>query len=66
MPRGKRLVIQHLEGVSGKILKEYRNVIRELIKGKSGIYVLYRKGQPYYIGLATNLMARLKIRCFRH
>ena len=61
MPRGKRLVIQHLEGVSGKILEEYRNVIRELIKGKSGIYVLYRKGQPYYIGLATNLMARLKI-----
>lgn len=60
MPRGKRLVIQHLEGVSGKILEEYRDVVREMIKGKSGVYALYRKDQLYYVGLATNLMARLK------
>jgi len=61
MSRQKYLVIQHLEDISGKVLEEYPSVIKELIKGKAGIYSLYRKERLYYIGLASNLMSRLKI-----
>ena len=43
MPKGNRLVRQHLEGVSGTILQEYPDIVREQIKGKAGIYALYRK-----------------------
>jgi len=57
----KYLVIQHLEGISWKVLQEYPTVIKELIKGKAGIYALYRKQKLYYVGLASNLMNRLKI-----
>ena len=41
-------------------LKDYQSQIRSLIKGKSGIYALYRNDNLYYVGLATNLMGRLK------
>ncbi len=60
MPKQKRLVIQHLEDISWKILKDYPQVIKEMIHGKSGVYALYRRGKIYYVGLATNLMTRLK------
>jgi hypothetical protein len=59
-PKIQRLVVQHLEKVSGRILEEYPDVIREFIRRKGGVYALYRKDQLYYVGLATNLMARLK------
>jgi hypothetical protein len=61
MAKQKRLVIQHLENISWGVLKEYPQIIKEMIHGKSGVYVLYRRGKLYYVGLATNLMARLKI-----
>lgn len=59
-PKIQRLVVQHLEKVSGRILEEYPDVIREFIRKKGGVYALYRKEQLYYVGLANNLMARLK------
>lgn len=59
-PKSQRLVVQHLEKVSGKILEEYPNVIREFIRSRGGVYALYRKEHLYYVGLASNLMARLK------
>lgn len=31
-----------------------------MIHGKSGVYALYRKDKVYYVGLASNLMGRLK------
>jgi len=58
--RQKRLVIGHLEKVSGDVLDQYPSVIKDLIKGKSGIYALYRNDSLYYVGLAKNLMGRLK------
>jgi hypothetical protein len=61
MPKQKRLVTQHLEGISWKILKEYPQIIKDMIHKKSGVYALYRRDRLYYVGLATNLMARLKI-----
>ena len=61
MAKQKRLVIQHLEDISWKILQEYPQIIKEMIHRKSGVYALYRRGKLYYVGLATNLMARLRI-----
>lgn len=58
--RQKRLVIGHLEKVSGEVFDQYPSVIRDLIKGKSGVYALYRNDSLYYVGLAKNLMGRLK------
>ena len=55
------LLLGHLEGISWKVLQEYHELVRSLIRGKSGIYALYRGRNIYYVGLATNLMGRLKI-----
>lgn len=60
MANGSRLVLQHLEGVSVDVLEEYRDHVRALIRGKAGVYALYRKDELYYVGLATNLMFRLR------
>jgi len=54
-----QLVIEHLEKISWRVLDEYKGIIRELIKGKSGVYALYRRDKLYYVGLASNLMGRL-------
>ena len=60
MAKKKHLVIQHMEDISWRVMEEYPQVVKELIKGKAGIYALYRKRKLYYVGLATNLMGRLK------
>jgi RAMA domain-containing protein len=54
------LVTGYLEKVSWKILKEYPKVVSRLICKQSGVYALYRRDQLYYVGLASNLMARLR------
>lgn len=60
MPNGKRLVTQHLEGVSWRVLQDYPQLISDMIKRRAGVYALYNKDSLYYVGLASNLMARLK------
>jgi hypothetical protein len=60
MSKQKNLVIQHLENISGKVLEDYPDVIKTMIKGKAGVYSLYRRQKLYYIGLASNLMNRIK------
>lgn len=50
----------HLEYLSGEVFEEYPEVVREVIRGRSGVYALYRGEHLYYVGLATNLMARVK------
>ena len=59
--RIKRLVIQHLENISRKALEDYQRNIQEYIKGKQGVYALYRGDRLKYVGLATNLRNRLRI-----
>lgn len=54
------LFLGHLEGISGKVLEEYPVLVRDLIRGKSGVYALYRQHRLYYVGLASNLMGRIK------
>jgi hypothetical protein len=54
-----QLVCQHLEKISRKLLEEYPEVIRQFVKGRHGIYALYRGNRLYYVGLASNLRSRL-------
>jgi predicted GIY-YIG superfamily endonuclease len=54
------LVIQHVEMMSRRILENHQEVIREYVKGKHGVYALYRGSRLYYVGLASNLRSRLK------
>ena len=53
------LVVGHLEGLSGRVLELYPAALRQLIKGKSGVYALYKQDSLYYVGLAGNLMGRV-------
>ncbi len=59
MPNQKPLVCKHLENISGDVLSQYRNVIRDYVKGQHGIYALYQKNRLQYVGLASNLRQRL-------
>lgn len=61
MKRKKPDVIfeQYLEGVNGQAFERYRHAIVQLMKGKSGVYALYRDGRLYYVGLASNMLGRL-------
>ena len=60
MPRRRaQLVCQHLENVSRDLLRDYPDLFRELVKGRHGVYALYRGDRLYYVGLATNLSQRL-------
>lgn len=58
--RARRLLIEHLERVSPRVLAEYPDAMRELIRRRAGVYALYRKNKLYYVGLAGNLMGRIK------
>ena len=57
--RRKHLLLQHLEKVSRRVLEEYRDLIRDMIRDRDGVYALYRRDRLYYVGLASNLMRRL-------
>ena len=60
MSKPKRLVVQHLEDISWRVLEQYPQIVQEMIRGRAGVYALYRKRKLYYVGLASNLMRRLK------
>jgi len=60
VPKRNPLVLHYLEEVSWRVLEDYPRFIRQMIRGRAGIYALYRKDKLYYIGLAQNLMGRLK------
>jgi hypothetical protein len=54
------LLVQHLEQLSGRVLEDYPESVNNLIRRQSGVYALYRRNKLYYVGLASNLMRRLK------
>jgi Restriction Enzyme Adenine Methylase Associated len=60
MSRQKPLVTQHLEHISREVLEKHQDVIKGYIRNRRGIYVLYKKGKLYYVGLAGKLSTRLK------
>jgi hypothetical protein len=60
MRKRTQIVCQHLENISRTALEKYQEIIRQYIRGRHGIYALYRKGHLHYVGLASNLRARLR------
>ncbi len=58
--RSSQLVSQHLENISRKMLEDHQDVIRSFVRGRYGIYAMYRRGKLYYVGLASSLLGRLK------
>lgn len=58
----KRLVREYLERVDGEVLEgeHFRSTLAGMIKGHGGVYALYKGDTLYYVGLATNLMGRVK------
>lgn len=58
--RKSHLVIQHVERMARRILEEHPDVVREYVKGKRGVYALYKGPRLYYVGLASNLRSRFK------
>lgn len=60
MPKGKHLVLEHLERVSGRVMDDYPEILRAQLRGRAGVYALYRKDRLFYVGLASNLTVRLK------
>jgi len=58
--RKGQLVSQHLENVSREALEKYQDIIKNYIRGRHGIYALFRRDRLYYVGLASNLRNRLK------
>jgi predicted GIY-YIG superfamily endonuclease len=59
MAKPSQLVCQHLENVSRDALKKHQDIVRRYVRGRQGIYALYRRNKLYYVGLAGNLPARL-------
>lgn len=59
MSSNKNLVVQHLENISWEVLGKYPDVVRTFIRGKAGVYALYKNKNLYYVGLAKNLMGRI-------
>ena len=57
---GEYLVTQHIERIPRTILEDHPTVPREYVRGKRGVYVLYKGTRLYCVGLATNLRSRLK------
>ncbi len=60
MRKTPQLVSQFLETISGKILENYQAIIRRYGHRRQGVYALYRGDRLYYVGLASNLNARIK------
>lgn len=60
MKRRAQLVCQHLEKIQREALEEHQEIIRQYVRGRQGVYALYRRDKLYYVGLATNLRNRLK------
>jgi hypothetical protein len=54
-----QLVSEYLENITGKAIEEYQEIIKDSIRGKNGIYALYKDGELVYVGLATDLLTRL-------
>jgi hypothetical protein len=58
--RSARSIIRgHLEKVSSRIFDQNRALITEMIRGRYGVYALYRRDKLYYVGLATDLRKRI-------
>lgn len=60
MPKPTILVCQHLERISRTALEQQQDIVRTYVRGRHGVYALYRDDRLYYVGLARNLRDRLQ------
>lgn len=60
MAKFRAILEEHLEGINPEAMEQYPAALRDLIRGRSGVYALYRGEKLYYVGLASNMMGRLK------
>jgi hypothetical protein len=59
--KSEGLVTEYLEKLSGDLLEDkYRADVAKIIRGHAGIYALYKGDNLYYVGLASNLMSRVR------
>jgi hypothetical protein len=66
MAKRTPLVSQHLENVSRDALVTYQQLIRQYIRGRQGIYALFRKNRLSYVGLTSNPKdGALRVLCSR-
>jgi hypothetical protein len=54
------LVSEFFEKISWELLEKYPQIVKEMIRGKAGLYALYNGNDLYYVGLAVDLHRRLK------
>lgn len=59
MNRNTILVTHFAEGLSGDILHKHQEVVQHRVRGKSGVYALYKNRQIWYVGRASDLHRRL-------
>ena len=57
MARRAQLVCQQMENLSSIVLEEYQDIIRRYIRGRNGVYALY-KGDKLYYGRARDPPSR--------
>ncbi len=60
MRKKPHLMVQHLENLSRRVLEDFQDIIREYVRGRRGLYALYRRGKLQYVGLAADLRSRLR------
>jgi hypothetical protein len=60
MSKRAQLVSQHLENIASNALEKHQDIIKSYVRGREGIYALYKRDKLYYVGLARNLRNRLK------
>ena len=60
MAKRAQLVCEHMENLSRQALEKHQDIIRQYVRRRQGVYALYRRNKLYYVGLASNLRARLQ------
>lgn len=58
--RGRKLIRAYAEKLPGTVLGVFWKEFHGLLRGHSGIYVLYKNGVPHYVGKASNLSWRIR------
>lgn len=56
----RALVRGFLEKISSDAFDDFQDEIADVIQNRHGVYALYRDDDLYYVGLASNLRARIK------
>jgi len=55
-----KLIRAYAEKLPGSVLEIFWKEFKKVVRGNSGIYVLYRDGIPHYVGKASSLHWRIR------